>query len=336
VQTQEKLFFDMLKQSFDEGSLNDVYSDKQLKKVKDYMPEPELADEVIGELLNKIISSDRIKGTSYKDRVVLPETDEEGNEIFYHGSHDGLRDGKLGAYLYVSPHPMFSAMYAGLANNADKDIFDGYDTKSRGKVFKLKVPKGRAVHFNQYTDPFFIETMPDVVNESGITDDYERVKARSENPFNYVIDDVKDLQLEDYDVAPEHIAYGKEYWEPKEMYDNVVKRRKEIASKVKNYASGGYVMKNMSGKPSMVLENEENKLLKAAEGYKGTSGIKNQLIGEAETDGLSFDEATAVVNQVLNRLKKTESGKNGGAFGTPHKATDRYRSIKSAMKEMLI
>jgi hypothetical protein len=91
------------------------------------------------------------------------------------------------------------------------------------------------------------------------------------------------------------------------------------------YAHGGYVE-----------QAEENKLLKAAEGYKGTSGIKQQLVGEAETDGFDFNEAQRIVDTVLQRLKKTESGKNGGAFGTPHKATDRYKAIKEAIGGMLI
>jgi hypothetical protein len=91
------------------------------------------------------------------------------------------------------------------------------------------------------------------------------------------------------------------------------------------YARGGYV------------ENaEENKLLKAAEGYKGTTGIRQQLEGEADADGFTFDQAKQIIDRVLKRLAKTESGKNGGAFGTPHKAEDRYKAIKSAMKGMVI
>jgi hypothetical protein len=89
---------------------------------------------------------------------------------------------------------------------------------------------------------------------------------------------------------------------------------------------GGYV-----GDPA-----EEDKLLKAAEGYKGTPGIKSQLVGEAETDGLSFDEANSIVDGVLRRLNKTESGKKGGALGVAHKATDRYAAIKSALKGAII
>ena len=80
---------------------------------------------------------------------------------------------------------------------------------------------------------------------------------------------------------------------------------------------------------------EEEKLLKAAEGYKGTDNAETQLIAEAETDGYSNEDAQAIVKQVLKRLKKTESGKNGGAFGTAHKATDRYKAIKEAVKGML-
>jgi hypothetical protein len=83
------------------------------------------------------------------------------------------------------------------------------------------------------------------------------------------------------------------------------------------------------------VQAEENKLLKAAEGYKGTPNVKSQLRAEAMTDGITGDEAEAILNNVMARLQKTESGKNGGAFGTPHKAKDRYGAIKKALSEVL-
>jgi hypothetical protein len=141
--------------------------------------------------------------------------------------------------------------------------------------------------------------------------------------------------------APYNAAPDKKYPELKTLAQSLVGKHALDAGEdeaqsdkaVDTYFNGGFVDRpsNMSGKPSMVLENEENKLLKAAEGYKGTPDIEGQLAGEAKTDGLTDDEVKAVVSQVLSRLKKTESGKNGGAFGTPHKAEDRYIAIKQTI-----
>jgi hypothetical protein len=94
------------------------------------------------------------------------------------------------------------------------------------------------------------------------------------------------------------------------------------------FAGGGYVQ-------GTALVEEENKLLKAAEGYKGTDNIKDQIASEAKADGFDDSEVKILISNVLARLKKTESGKNGGAFGTPHKANDRYNAIRTRLKEVL-
>jgi hypothetical protein len=73
------------------------------------------------------------------------------------------------------------------------------------------------------------------------------------------------------------------------------------------------------------MKDLENKLLKAAEGYKGTANVKKQLIAEAKTDGLDDEEAAAIVDKVLKRLNKTETGKRGSTLG---KAQNPYARVK--------
>jgi hypothetical protein len=179
----------------------------------------DLPDTVILQLLKKLVPEERLTGNDHFDRRVLPEEDEEGNEIFYHGSGDGLREGKLEPYLYVSPHPMFSTGYS---NQARKDEEGYYDKDTAHKVFRIKVPKGRTTHVNQYTDPFFTE---DPYAEPEPEDEYEKLLLRGENPFNYVIDDTEGLELEDFEITPELLALMKEYWAPKELFEKLKQQR---------------------------------------------------------------------------------------------------------------
>jgi hypothetical protein len=181
----------------------------------------DLPDAVILQLLEALVSKERITGNDYTDRRVLPEEDAEGNEIFYHGSGDGLRDGKIEPYLYVSPHPMFAVGYSNQANKGRHDPY--YDNDTAHKVFKFTVPKGRAIHFNQFTDPFFQE-----LGQEEPEDEYEKLLLRGENPFNYVIDDTTDLVPEEYEITPELIELAREYYEPKELYEQLKQQRNLI------------------------------------------------------------------------------------------------------------
>jgi hypothetical protein len=90
----------------------------------------------------------------------------------------------------------------------------------------------------------------------------------------------------------------------------------------------------MMEKPSMVLENIENTLFQAAQGYKGTDNIENQLMQEAITKGLADDEAKAVVSKVLKRLKGTETGKKGNALGVAHNPVKQKNMLAVKIAEM--
>jgi hypothetical protein len=79
------------------------------------------------------------------------------------------------------------------------------------------------------------------------------------------------------------------------------------------------------------IKDEENKLLQEAAGLKGTNNIKTQLLGEAASDGITGNEAIQIIKRVLARLGKTETGKQSGAFGKPHKATDEYKAVKETV-----
>jgi HEAT repeat protein len=79
---------------------------------------------------------------------------------------------------------------------------------------------------------------------------------------------------------------------------------------------------------------EENKLLKAAEGYKGTSNIRWQLLREAVADGFSTEEATQLVNKVLKRLNNTESGETGNAFGKVQDPIDRWAKLRERIAQL--
>ena len=78
--------------------------------------------------------------------------------------------------------------------------------------------------------------------------------------------------------------------------------------------------------------NEEIKLLKAAEGYKGTRGIKEQLIREASTDGYSPD----IVNIVLQRLRNTEKQADckGNKFGIAHNPNKQYQALSLFIRQL--
>lgn len=77
---------------------------------------------------------------------------------------------------------------------------------------------------------------------------------------------------------------------------------------------------------------EEQKLLKAAEGYKGTRNIKEQLMREASTDGYSPD----IVNIVLQRLHNTErqSDCKGNKFGIAHNPNKQYQTLALFIRQL--
>jgi hypothetical protein len=180
----------------------------------------DLPDTVILQLLKKLVPEERLTGNDHFDRRVLPEEDEDGNEIFYHGSRDGLRGSKLGPYLYVAPHPMFATGYSDQAHN-DREGY--YDNDMAHKVFKVKVPKGRAEHFNQYTGDLDSSLAEAELDSDDI--EYDKLLLRGENPFNYVIDDTDGLNLEEIEITPELIAAAEEYWQPKELYEKLKQQR---------------------------------------------------------------------------------------------------------------
>lgn len=77
---------------------------------------------------------------------------------------------------------------------------------------------------------------------------------------------------------------------------------------------------------------EEIKLLKAAEGYKGTRNIKEQLAREAYTDGYAPD----IVNIVLQRLYNTEkhSARKGNKFGVAHNPNKQYQTLSLFIRQL--
>jgi hypothetical protein len=75
----------------------------------------------------------------------------------------------------------------------------------------------------------------------------------------------------------------------------------------------------------------EQKLLTAAEGYKGTDDIGMQLLMEAQASGLDTRQATALVQRVLARLNKTETGRTGGAFGVPHDPVKQKNNLATSI-----
>jgi hypothetical protein len=77
---------------------------------------------------------------------------------------------------------------------------------------------------------------------------------------------------------------------------------------------------------------EETKLLKAAEGYKGTRSIKEQLTREAYTDGYAPD----IVNIVLRRLHNTEkhSTRKGNKLGVAHNPNKQYQTLSLFIRQL--
>jgi len=61
---------------------------------------------------------------------------------------------------------------------------------------------------------------------------------------------------------------------------------------------------NMVDKPAMQLTSIENALYQVAQGYEGVTNIKEQLLAEAMTKGLTSEEAEAVVTRVIAKLNK--------------------------------
>jgi hypothetical protein len=80
---------------------------------------------------------------------------------------------------------------------------------------------------------------------------------------------------------------------------------------------------------------EENKLLKEAEGLKGSDEAPAIIAAEATNDGLSDDDVRLIVKSVMERLAKTESGNVGHAFGKAHDPKDEHAAIKTGVQDML-
>ena len=78
----------------------------------------------------------------------------------------------------------------------------------------------------------------------------------------------------------------------------------------------------------------EETLLKAAEGYKDTKNIRTQLLKEALLYDISIEEAIELVDKVLARLEKTESGKQGNAFGIAHNPVTQTRNISDRIASL--
>jgi hypothetical protein len=82
------------------------------------------------------------------------------------------------------------------------------------------------------------------------------------------------------------------------------------------------------------IETLEERLLKAAEGYKGTANIKQQLLGEAAAAGVIGQEAVNLVSKVLSRLQKTETGAVGKTLGKAQDPNDRWRKLAARIQQL--
>jgi hypothetical protein len=145
------------------------------------------ANRVLDYILRQLVSEDRIVPGGLRKRRILPELDEEGNEIWYHGSRDKLKG--LYDYLYLSPHPSFAAHYAGYGGYSD------YKHNNPGRLYKFKIKPNKVVHFNEWTDPYFWEEGNPVDRLWRDLNSYDRYKMGIENPFNYVLDEVEKENL---------------------------------------------------------------------------------------------------------------------------------------------
>jgi hypothetical protein len=82
------------------------------------------------------------------------------------------------------------------------------------------------------------------------------------------------------------------------------------------------------------VDPEEEKLLKAAEGYKGTNNIQQQLLSEAQSDGIVGQAAVQLVNRVMQRLNKTESGAQGNNLAAQHDPVQRWKNLALRLQSM--
>jgi hypothetical protein len=82
------------------------------------------------------------------------------------------------------------------------------------------------------------------------------------------------------------------------------------------------------------METLENRLLKAAEGYKGSANIRQQLLSEATTAGVTGYIAVQLVNRVLKRLSKTESGTVGKTLGQAQDPNLRWQKLAARIKQL--
>ena len=78
---------------------------------------------------------------------------------------------------------------------------------------------------------------------------------------------------------------------------------------------------------------EEIKLLKAAEGYKGTKNIRGQLEREASTDG---EHSKIIIDRVMKRLANTEKNlsQTGSKFGVAHNPNKQYQTLSLFIKQL--
>jgi hypothetical protein len=81
-------------------------------------------------------------------------------------------------------------------------------------------------------------------------------------------------------------------------------------------------------------ERLKNKLVKAGEGYKGTSNIREQLLAEAAANGVTGETAEALINQVLEKINNTETNQVGKTLGQAQDPNARYRRMASIISQL--
>lgn len=79
-------------------------------------------------------------------------------------------------------------------------------------------------------------------------------------------------------------------------------------------------------------DREERKLMQAAAGYKDTANVKEQLLKEALADGYDQESAAQLVEQVMRKLRRSETGRLGNKFAKSHNPNKQWANLASNMK----
>jgi hypothetical protein len=243
------------------------------------------------------------------DLQILPEEDDKGNYIFYHGTNrDILKNGgrfksddDYGA-AFLSTHPAYSLEFAKLPEgvNAPKN-----SVVDKPHMYRVRIPK------QHYGTEYLNAGGPDIVEGEDENEIAFRARENAvQNVFEFSHPDAKDIdyQIEemcDTELAP-YKELGRAIWDEEYIRQAIREAIERLEDTGTTYATGGYVTGG---------QRYEDTLFKQFEEYEGTDDLENQIYQTAVANGIEENEAVAMAARVFKRLQTPSTGKLNNQFG---------------------